>query len=54
MGKGRVSMNDLVLAATIHRVKLCEDKIKDFEQMVSTLPRWHKIERNWPLKGFQA
>lgn len=28
---------ELVLAATIHRVKLCEDRIKDFEQMVSTL-----------------
>lgn len=28
---------EMILAATIHRVKLCEDKIKDFEQMVSTL-----------------
>ena len=32
-----VHPQELVLAATIHRVKLCEDKIKDFEQMVSTL-----------------
>jgi hypothetical protein len=36
-----VSMNsapqEMILAATIHRVKMCEDKIKDFEQMVSTL-----------------
>jgi hypothetical protein len=30
-------VNDLVLAATIHRVKLCEDRIAQFEQMVSTL-----------------
>ena len=30
-------MNDLVLAATIHRVKLCEDRIEQFEQIVSTL-----------------
>jgi hypothetical protein len=28
---------ELVLAATIHRVKMCEDKIREFEQMVSTL-----------------
>jgi len=28
---------ELVLAATIHRVKCCEDRIKEFEQMVSTL-----------------
>ena len=28
---------ELVLAATIHRVKLCEEKIAQFEQMVSTL-----------------
>ena len=30
-------MNELVLAATIHRVKMCEDRIKEFEQMVTTL-----------------
>jgi len=28
---------ELVLAATIHRVKMCEDKLREFEQMVSTL-----------------
>lgn len=28
---------EMILAATIHRVKMCEDRIKDFEQMVSTL-----------------
>jgi len=28
---------ELVLAATIHRVKLCEDRIREFEQMVTTL-----------------
>jgi len=28
---------ELVLAATIHRVKMCEDKIREFEQMVTTL-----------------
>ena len=27
----------MVLAATIHRVKLCEDKLREFEQMVTTL-----------------
>jgi len=32
-----VSVNDLVLAATIHRVKSCEDKIAQFEQLISTL-----------------
>ncbi len=40
MGEGRLSVNqppEMILAATIHRVKMCEDKIKDFEQMVSTL-----------------
>ena len=30
-------MNELVLAATIHRVKSCEDKIAQFEQLISTL-----------------
>lgn len=29
--------SELVLAATIHRVKLCEEKIKEFEQIVTTL-----------------
>ena len=28
---------EMVLAATIHRVKMCEDKLREFEQMVSTL-----------------
>ncbi len=28
---------DMVLAATIHRVKMCEDKLREFEQMVTTL-----------------
>ena len=28
---------DMVLAATIHRVKMCEDKLREFEQIVSTL-----------------
>jgi len=28
---------ELVLAATIHRVKMCEDRIREFEQMVTTL-----------------
>jgi len=28
---------ELVLAATIHRVKSCEDKIAQFEQLISTL-----------------
>ena len=28
---------ELVLAATIHRVKMCEDKLREFEQMVTTL-----------------
>ena len=28
---------ELILAATIHRVKMCEDRIKEFDQMVSTL-----------------
>ena len=32
-----VHPQELVLAATIHRVKLCEDRIKEFEEMVSTL-----------------
>jgi len=35
-----VSVNhpqELVLAATIHRVKMCEDRIREFEQMVTTL-----------------
>jgi len=28
---------ELVVAATIHRVKMCEDRIREFEQMVTTL-----------------